>query len=55
MVVFWEEHADLLMEHLQMGTFEVRQELEVTEYYNLAPKEDKTTKLTTTNPVFQKS
>ena len=49
------EHADLLVEHLQVGTFEIGHELEGTEYYSLAPKEDKTTKLTTTNPVLQKS
>jgi hypothetical protein len=49
------EHADLVTEHLQVGTFEVGHELEGTEYYGLTPKEDSATKLTTTNPVLQKS
>ena len=49
------EHADLIVEHQQVGMFEVGHELEGTEYYDLAPKEDKTMKLTTTNPVLQKS
>jgi hypothetical protein len=49
------EHADLIVEHQRVGMFEVGHELEGTEYYGLAPKEDKTTKLTTTNQVFQKS
>jgi hypothetical protein len=44
---FWfcggKEHADLLVEHLQVGTFEVGHELKGTEYYCLTPKEDKTT------------
>jgi hypothetical protein len=44
----------LLMEYLQVETFEVCHKLEVKEYYNLTPKEDKT-KLTTTNPFLQKS
>ena len=49
------EHADLLMEHLQVRTFEVGHELDETEYHSLAPNKDKTTKLTTTNSVLQKS
>jgi len=49
------EHANSLVEHLEVGVFEVGHELEVSDFYGLAPKEDKTTKLTTTNTIFARS
>jgi hypothetical protein len=45
----------LLVEHLEVGVFDVGFELEGSEFYGLVPKKDKTAKLTMTNMILARS
>jgi hypothetical protein len=46
------EHTNMLVEHLEVGVFELGHQLEGSDFYGLAPKEDKSMKLTTTNTIL---